>query len=234
MRAIEVEGLCKSFVGNPVLKDVSFSIPTGGSLCLFGPSGCGKTTLLRILAGLETPDKGRVVIHGATMNGHGVQIPPDVRSVGMVFQDFALWPHMRVARHLDFVLRGRGLKRAQRRERAHQALETCDLLPRAKAFPCELSGGEAQRLAIARALVVNPRILLLDEPFANLDDALTAHIAGEIERRRRAQLATVIIATHNRDEADAFSDEVLVMPRPVDSDGTGHELNPHGAPRSRE
>ena len=211
MAAVELDRVTKRFGDVTALSDVSLRVGQGEFLCLFGPSGCGKTTLLRLIAGLEVPDAGRVLIHGAVATDRIIVVPPADRGVGMVFQDLALWPHMRAARHIDFVLRGRGLSKAQRRERVDGLLALSQLEERRRTYPNQLSGGEAQRLAIARALATDPGILLLDEPFANLDVPRRHRIIDEILRRKRDNGLTVVMATHNRQEAEDLSDAVFDM-----------------------
>ena len=205
MHAIEANDLTKRFGTVQAVDGVSFSLGVGEMLALLGPSGSGKTTLLRLIAGIEKPDAGAVSLFG------NQNLPPEKRSIGMVFQDLALWPHMRVARHLDFVLRGRGLSRHARSERIAGLLGLVQLDDRGRAFPNQLSGGQAQRLAIARALATEPRILLLDEPFANLDTALRDRMMNEILRRKEEDGLTVVFATHNHDEALSFAERTLVM-----------------------
>ncbi|MBN2311089.1 MAG: ABC transporter ATP-binding protein [Candidatus Hydrogenedentes bacterium] len=230
--ALEVVGAAKRFGPVIAVQDLSLRIEPGQALALFGPSGCGKTTLLRVIAGLERPDAGRILIDGALADdsGRGPFMLPSRRGIAMVFQDFALWPHMRAKRHLDFVLRGRGLTRHERRERIARALDLCRLHDRRRAYPAELSGGEAQRLAIARALVVEPRILLLDEPFANLDVPLRECIIDELLRRKRDHTLTILLATHNREEAIRLAGRILYMNPPGAPPHTRHTfLAPSGA-----
>jgi len=192
------------------LGNLSFAVGQGELLCLSGPSGCGKTTTLRLIAGLERPDRGAVLIGAEPTADEGKPNMPEAGGVGMVFQDLALWPHMRVERHLDFVLRGRKLSRASRRERVHAVLDTCRLLDRRRAHPSELSGGQQQRLAIARALATNPGLLLLDEPFANLDADLRDHFTEEFRKRNR-EGTTIILASHDQEDAEAMGGPVLAL-----------------------
>jgi ABC-type Fe3+/spermidine/putrescine transport system ATPase subunit len=205
MNAIESRDLTKGFGTVQAVSGISFTLGAGEMLALLGPSGSGKTTLLRLVAGLERPDAGTISLFGQE------GLPPEDRGVGMVFQDLALWPHMRMARHLDFVLRGRGLPRQDRRERISQLLDLVQLDDRRRAFPNQLSGGQAQRLAIARTLATEPRILLLDEPFANLDHALRERIMVEVLRRKQEDGLTIILATHNHDEMLALADHTITM-----------------------
>ncbi len=211
MASVELDHVTKRFGDLTVLSDVSLRVDQGDFLCLFGPSGCGKTTLLRLIAGLEVPDAGRILIHGTVATDHAMIVPPAERGVGMVFQDLALWPHMRAAKHIDFVLRGRGLSKAERRHRVDELLALSQLEDRRRTYPNQLSGGEAQRLAIARALATDPAILLLDEPFANLDLPRRRRITDEILRRKRDNGLTIVMATHNRQEAEDLSDAIFDM-----------------------
>jgi iron(III) transport system ATP-binding protein len=211
VHAVELTAVSKRFGPVAALAAVSLAVEAGEAVGLFGPSGCGKTTLLRIVAGLETPDQGRVAILGRPAWGDGIALAPRERGIGMVFQDFALWPHLTVAGHLDFVLRGRRLSRAKRRERSEALLDLVGLRDRGRDRPAQLSGGEQQRVAIARALAPAPAILLLDEPFANLDAAIRDRIAAELIRRKRDERVAILIATHNREDLERLTDRVVMM-----------------------
>lgn len=206
---IELINVDKQFSGVPVLRALSLTAEAGQLLCLSGPSGCGKTTLLRLIAGLETPDAGTIRIQGTVVSGNGVFVPPMFRNVGMVFQDFALWPHLCVERHLDFVLRTQRLSRNERRDRVARLLDLCRLEDKRRAYPGALSGGQQQRLTIARALATRPAILLLDEPFSNLDDELRARIGTEIMRLKRDDHVALIMATHDLEEPAVAPDRVF-------------------------
>lgn len=208
---IEIRAVSKSYGPRPILSNYSLEVGEGECVTLCGPSGIGKTTLLRLIAGLETPDAGEVRIH---LDGLEHTPPLLDGAVGMVFQDLALWPHMRAARHLDLVLRGRGLSRAQRRQRAASLLSTVDLSALARSFPHQMSGGEQQRLAFARAMATAPRILLLDEPFSNLDATLRARLVEELRRLQRERSLTIVIATHDPEEVSALSGRVENLPNP--------------------
>ena len=213
MPVIEAREIVKQYGERTVLAGLSLRLKQGEGLCLFGPSGCGKTTLLRILAGLEVPDSGEVVIHGRVVSGPRALVPPRRRHLNMVFQDLALWPHMRVGTHLDFVMKAMRIPRAERRNRIEELLNICELHGVRRAYPDGLSGGEGQRLAIARALATEPEILLLDEPFANLDARLRKRITSEIMRRRNHEGMGIVIASHRLDETEGLVDFVLHMER---------------------
>lgn len=206
---IEIRAVSKSYGPRRVLTKYSLEVEEGECVTLCGPSGIGKTTLLRLIAGLELPDAGEVRIH---LDGLEHTPPLLDGAVGMVFQDLALWPHMRAARHLDFVLRGRGLSRAQRHQRAESLLATVDLSALARSFPHQMSGGEQQRLAFARAVATAPRILLLDEPFSSLDATLRGRPVEELRRLQREQSLTIIIATHDPEEVSALSGRIEHIP----------------------
>ena len=211
MPGVEVEGVCKRFGPRVVLDDVTFAVEAGEGICLFGPSGCGKTTLLRVVAGLERPDAGRVTLNGERVVGEGKWTPPERRGIGFVFQDFALWPHMRVEQHLEFVLRRRIPMRRERRARIDAMLDLVQLAGVRAARPARLSGGEQQRLAIARALVVEPSVLLLDEPFANLDSANAQRVKSSIMAAMQGCNVTVVLATHRREDAAGLASRIFPM-----------------------
>ncbi len=183
------------------------AIGRGRVLALLGPSGCGKTTLLRVVAGFERPDAGTVEIAGSVVAGPGVWLAPERRRVGMVFQDYALFPHLTVAENVGF-----GLPRRERRSsRVGDVLELVGLAEFARRSPHQLSGGQQQRVALARALAPKPDLVLLDEPFSNLDAALRSQVRTDVQRILRAAGATAIIVTHDQEEALSVADEVAVM-----------------------
>lgn len=210
MPVLEMRDITKRFDATTVLSEFSLRVGAGQALCLFGPSGCGKTTALRIAARLERPDSGEVSVDGNRVNGVGETLPPGPGTIGMVFQDLALWPHLRALHQIDFVLRATGLTSSQRAARAESILETCALSGLERAFPAGLSGGEQQRLAIARALAPNPPLLLLDEPLANLDEELRVRFLAEFQRRKENG-AAILFATHNRMEAETLADDILFL-----------------------
>jgi iron(III) transport system ATP-binding protein len=204
---LAVEGLTKAFGAAPVLDGARLRVPAGRVVALLGPSGCGKTTLLRCIAGLERPDAGEVRLDDRLLCGDGVFVPPERRRIGMVFQDGALFPHLSVAGNVGY-----GLSRQQRRDgRVEQALELVDLAGFGGRAPASLSGGQAQRVALARALVTRPAVLLLDEPFSNLDTILRVQIRGEVQRLLADLGVTAVFVTHDQEEAFVVGDEVAVM-----------------------
>lgn len=211
MPLVELCDVCKSLGGVAILDGLSIRAEAGTVTGLFGPSGVGKTTALRLIAGLEAADSGRVLFDDKVVSSDGFTLPPESRELGMVFQDLALWPHMTVFRHLDFTLRGRGLSKKERKERAEAMLELVGLADKRKSRPAKLSGGEAQRLAIARAMVTDPPLMLLDEPFSNLDAGRADNIAKVIARRASDDKTTVFIASHERERLFAMSSQVVVM-----------------------
>jgi ABC-type sugar transport system ATPase subunit len=212
MGMIEIRAVTKRFGTSIAVNRVSASVERGQALCLFGPSGCGKTTLLRMLARLERPDEGEVLIDGRCVNSPARVASPAPGEIGMVFQDLALWPHMRARAHLEFVLGGTGTPRRERRTRAEAVLESCQIAEYRQTYPSELSGGEQQRLAIARALAPAPPLLLLDEPLANLDAGLRDRMLNLFQEQKRRG-ATIVFATHDRGEAEALGDSTLIMIR---------------------
>jgi len=210
---------------NPVhaLREVSFTIQPGELFCLLGPSGCGKTTLLRSTAGLESITSGHIFYGGKDMTS----IPPFRRNIGMVFQSFALYPHMNIFENVAYGLRVRKTPDAEVKRKVHQVMELVGLMEELKRNPSPsgLSGGQQQRVAIARALVYDPDILLLDEPLANLDAKLRRYMRAEIRRIQKATNITTIFVTHDQEEAMAVGDRLAVMRRGiVEQIGTSDEL----------
>jgi len=211
---IHMTGVAKSYGGTPVLKGISMDIRPGEFLTLLGPSGCGKTTLLRILAGLVPLDAGRVSFGTDVMAdaASGRHLPPDRRGVGMVFQDYALWPHMRVADNVRFPLDARNDgPREQRPQRVRQSLQRVGLDQLGRRFPGELSGGQQQRVALARAIVAEPQVVLFDEPLSNLDAGLRDMLGREIAGLIRTLGLTAVYVTHDQSEALALSDRIAIM-----------------------
>jgi iron(III) transport system ATP-binding protein len=202
-----VSGLTKRFGTRVVLGGVDLDVPAGSIVALLGPSGCGKTTLLRSIAGLETPEAGLVRVGERLVFCPQAPVPPERRHIGMVFQDWALFPHLTVAGNVAF-----GLPRAERRSaRVDEALEMVDLAGLGDRSPATLSGGQQQRVAIARALANRPSVILLDEPFSNLDATLRVQIRNEVQRLLRDLGVTTLFVTHDQEEAFAVGDSVAVM-----------------------
>ncbi|MEZ5341122.1 MAG: ABC transporter ATP-binding protein [Acidimicrobiales bacterium] len=190
-----------------MLRDVSLSASKGEVLVLLGPSGCGKTTLLRLIAGLDRPDGGRIAIGGSTVAGDGAWVPPEKRQVGMVFQDWALFPHLTVGQNVAFGLKGQ----ADSNDRVAEMLGLVGLAPLADRLPSTLSGGQQQRVALARSLAPSPRVLLLDEPFSNLDAGLRTQLRGELRSLLRSLGITAVFVTHDREEALELGDRPAVF-----------------------
>jgi iron(III) transport system ATP-binding protein len=209
--SIHLRGLRQRFGGHTVLDGIDLDVPAGTTLALLGPSGCGKSTLLKLLAGLLQPDEGCVMFGGETVADAATCAPPEARDLGMVFQDYALWPHLTVAGNVAFPLEMRGVPRAERTERVTLALERVGLGAFGARRPSALSGGQQQRVALARAIVARPRVLLFDEPLSNLDPQLRASLCGEI-RELLAQLGTTAVyVTHDRAEADALAHTIVTL-----------------------
>lgn len=211
MPALQLEGLTYSFEkGSPVVQDLSLDLEPGELFCLLGPSGCGKSTLLRLIGGYLSPDLGRVWIHGREVTHE----PPERRKVGMVFQNYALFPHLSALENVAFSLRVRGASAAYRRAKAHEMLDWVGLTDEERGRrPTHLSGGQQQRVALARALAFEPDLLMLDEPFANLDRLLRERLREGFQQiQQRVGIATVLV-THDREEALALGDRIGVMQR---------------------
>ena len=201
MPIMRLDSVSKYFGAVAVLRGLSAEVSRGEALCLLGPSGCGKTTTLRLMAGLERADSGTVVFDGETEP-----------AIGMMFQDFALWPHMRVARQIDFVLRGMSGPRSEHRTRLAALLGLFDLEERRDAWPHELSGGEQQRLALVRTLAGGPELLLLDEPFSNLDPAMRERVIAHLLEEKQKGMA-IVFATHAEAEGERLADRMLRLTR---------------------
>jgi iron(III) transport system ATP-binding protein len=209
--SLECSGISKALGGRLVLRDLDLKIEAGEVVSLLGASGSGKTTLLRIIAGLVDPDQGTVSIDGHTVWNGGTLIPAEKRRVGMVFQDYALWPHMSVADNLAFGLRARRKLEHEVTARVNHALEVARLAPFRDRYPSELSGGQQQRVAIARCLAARPALMLFDEPLSNLDAALREDVRIEMMELVRREATTVVYVTHDQSEAMAVSDRIAVM-----------------------
>ncbi len=205
---LETRNLVRSFGGRRVVDDVSLSVAAGQVTCLLGPSGCGKSTTLRMIAGVERVDAGEVRLDGVTVAGPGVHVPPEVRSVGLMFQDFALFPHLTVAENVGFGLR---IDRAEKARRVEELLEKVDLAGFGRKHPHQLSGGEQQRVALARALAPRPRVMLMDEPFSGLDNRLRDGIRDRTLELLKEAGTAVLLVTHEPVEAMRLADEIALM-----------------------
>jgi iron(III) transport system ATP-binding protein len=204
---LSVRGLAKAFGPTRVLQGLDLEVAAGSLAAVLGPSGCGKTTLLRLVAGFETPDAGTVTVGGRVVAGPGVWVAPERRRIGFVPQEGALFPHLTVGANVGFGL-GRG---AARRSRVDQMLELVGLAGLADRMPAELSGGQQQRVAVARALAPRPALVLLDEPFSALDTGLRAAVREDVRTALRATGATAVLVTHDQQEALSVADTVAVL-----------------------
>ncbi|MCB0086683.1 MAG: ABC transporter ATP-binding protein [Caldilineaceae bacterium] len=205
--AVRCENLKKTFQTNSAVHNASVSVQKGEIMALLGPSGCGKTTTLRMIAGFERPDAGRIYVGERLVAGPGCFVPPEQRQVGMVFQNYALFPHMSVSDNVAYGLS----RKVDRRACVAETLSLVGLSGTEKRMPHELSGGQQQRVALARALAPKPRVLLLDEPFSGLDEGLRDQLRGDVLQILRQSGATVILVTHNQEEALFLGDRVAVM-----------------------
>jgi ABC-type Fe3+/spermidine/putrescine transport system ATPase subunit len=210
--AVVLRNVSKRFNSHQALDALSLEIAASEIAVILGPSGCGKTTLLRLIAGLEVPDQGEIWLAGVKASeGRRRLTPPHARGIGFVFQDLALWPHLTVRQHLGFVLESARVSRAERASRAGEALALVRVEQLANRYPHELSGGEQQRIALARALVSQPQLLLLDEPFSSLDSELRAVLRDELVRVQRALSLTTVFVTHDREDAAFLAHRFIEM-----------------------
>ncbi|CAI0782797.1 Spermidine/putrescine import ATP-binding protein PotA [Serratia proteamaculans] len=206
--SITTSGLCYRIGERPILQQIDLTIPAGDTLALLGPSGCGKSTLLKLLAGLLQPEQGRISFGELRVADAHYSLPPEQRNLGMVFQDYALWPHMSVGQNVGFPLQMRAIPRPQRHQRVLAALARVGLADFAERRPAELSGGQQQRVALARAIVAEPRVLLFDEPLSNLDRDLRESLSHEMATLLRQLRTTAVYVTHDRNEAAVMAHRV--------------------------
>lgn len=221
---LTLEGVRHFYGAREILKSISFQLKAGEVVCLLGPSGCGKSTLLRVIAGLECTDGGAISINGKIMCGGDVCIPTEKRNIGMVFQDYALFPHFTVLKNVAYGLRG-VLSKPQAEAEAMRALERVGLQAYAHHAPAQLSGGERQRVALARSVVTRPSILLMDEPFSGLDGRLKEQIRHETIQILREANVTTLIVTHDPEEAMRIADRLIIMNNgQIEAEGQAEDL----------
>ncbi|HHD72678.1 MAG TPA: ABC transporter ATP-binding protein [Epsilonproteobacteria bacterium] len=207
-----MDDVSKAYKTTTILDKLALGIKEGERVVLLGPSGCGKTTTLRLIAGFVAPDSGTVSIAGESVSRDGQIIkPPEERKVGMVFQDFALWPHLSVKENIEFGLKAKGIAKAKREEQVRKMLVVVDMDGYADRKPAELSGGQQQRTALARALALQPKLLLMDEPLFSLDQELNSRLRREIVLLQEKLGFTMLYVTHNRDEAFAIATRIVMM-----------------------
>ncbi|MGI3170730.1 ABC transporter ATP-binding protein [Pseudooceanicola sp. C21-150M6] len=209
--SVSLEGVTKHFAGNAVVHDITAEIGDGEFFVILGPSGCGKSTLLRLIAGLDHLDGGQIGIGGAVLSSPERHVAPEKRSVGLIFQSYALWPHMTVRENVAFPAESAGATRARARQIADDSLAVVDLLPLADRAPADLSGGQRQRVALARCLAGGAGTVLMDEPLANLDPHLRDRMEGEIRSFHRKSGTTTLYITHDQREAMSLADRIAVM-----------------------
>jgi ABC-type Fe3+/spermidine/putrescine transport system ATPase subunit len=226
MAIIEVRNASFSYGPKPVLEQISVDVEEGKITVLLGHSGCGKSTLLRLIAGFEAPTTGVIRIGGRVASQDGrIAMPPDSRELGMVFQDLALWPHMTVTETLDFVLRSVGCPNGERSERIERMLAKASLRSVVRAYPSQLSGGQQQLLALARAMITSPRLILMDEPLSSLDVSLRERFIETLLRLAKDEHLSLLYVTHDQGEAFSLADRIVVMNRGrIEQVGTPDEV----------
>ena len=231
MASVELKGLGKRYGDAVAVDDVSLLIEHGQLVCLLGPSGCGKTTTLRLIAGFIEPSAGEIAVGGKTLSSPQRTVPPEGRNMSMIFQSYALWPHMTVAENVAYGLRFGRWTRPRSQSKLQAILSTTRLEALAERYPGELSGGQQQRVSLARALVVEPETLLLDEPLSNLDANLREEMRFEIRRLHDRYRYTTVYVTHDQSEAMTTADQIAVMNLGrIEQLGTPKEI--YDAPRS--
>ena len=213
MAGLTLSNVTKTFGDHDAVKDVSIDVRDGEFLAVLGPSGCGKTTLLRLVAGFERLSAGQIHIGGKLVSDRNGSVPPEKRRVGIVFQNYALWPHMTVAENVGYSLKVAGIDKAEARRKVDEALALVDLTGLAERRPANLSGGQRQRVALARCLVAAPSLVLFDEPLANLDVHLRSAMEDEFAAFHKRSGTTIVYITHDQAEAMALADRIAVMDR---------------------
>ncbi|MGV7930737.1 MAG: ABC transporter ATP-binding protein [Spirochaetota bacterium] len=231
MSDLRLDGVAKRFGEKNVLEPMDIVVTDGSFVSLLGPSGCGKTTLLRLIAGLETPSAGEIVLGDTVLYGPGVNIPPEKRRFGMVFQSYAVWPHMTVFENVEYPLKVRGMERKERTERVMKTLALVHMEELVDRYPHQLSGGQQQRAALARGLVMEPPVLLLDEPLSNLDARLRAEMRREIRDLHRGLGITILYVTHDQREAFEMATNIVIINEGrIEQRGTPGEIQNDPAP----
>jgi iron(III) transport system ATP-binding protein len=210
---LDLKNVSKSFADVEVINNLSFTLNKGTIGCLLGPSGCGKTTILRAIAGFEDIDAGEICINGRVVSGRQILTAPDKRRIGMVFQDYALFPHLNLKDNIAFGLHN--MERTDKQKRIKELLHLVGLDDAAQKYPHEISGGQQQRVALARALAPEPELLLMDEPFSNLDAVLRERLSTEVREILKEQETTALMVTHNQHEAFAVADEIGVIQKGI-------------------
>ena len=232
MKQIKLSGIVKSYGKEVVVKNLDLTVQPGEFLTILGPSGCGKTTTLRMIAGLEEPDEGDIILGERTVfsRSQGIVLPPEARGLGLIFQSYALWPHMNVARNITLALKEQKLSKDEIAKRLQNALELVQLTGYAKRYPSELSGGQQQRVAVARLIALRPSFLLMDEPLSNLDAKLRTEMRAGLKRLHRDLGATTVYVTHDQIEALTLSDRIIIMNEGrIMQEGTPFEIYHHPA-----
>lgn len=220
--ALKLNNVTKAFGKSPAVCQLNIDVKLGEFLVLLGPSGCGKTTTLRLMAGFESPEEGEISIDSEVVSGFGIFMPPEKRHIGMVFQDYALFPHLRVAANIAF---GLPSKKNNKHAIVSDLLQLVGLDGMGDRYPHELSGGEQQRVALARTLAPNPKVVLLDEPFSNLDADLRREMRLQVKEILQKYGTTVVLVTHDQDEAFELGDRVAILNKGIlEQIGTPEEI----------
>ncbi len=232
MKIIDIDSVSKLYDGEKVLDNISLEIAEGQRIVILGPSGCGKTTILRLIAGFIAPDTGSISIGGELVSKSGrIITPPEQRNLGMVFQDLALWPHLSVKGNIEFGLKAKGVPKTERERRIQETLNLVGMRHLAERKPAELSGGQQQRVALARPLVLEPKVLLMDEPLSSLDLELKLRLRKEVLRLQEKLGFTLLYVTHDRDEAFGMATRVVIMSKGrVEYEGTVEDAQKHFMP----
>ena len=232
MGQILLDGIVKSYGKVVVVKNLDLTVQPGEFLTILGPSGCGKTTTLRMIAGLEEPDQGAIKLNDKVVfsRNNGVVVPPEARHLGLIFQSYALWPHMTVAKNITLALKEQKISKSEIAQQLENALDMVQLTGYAERYPSELSGGQQQRVAVARLIALRPSILLMDEPLSNLDAKLRTEMRASLKRLHRDLGATTVYVTHDQIEALTLSDRIIIMNEgQIMQEGSPYDIYHHPA-----